>query len=78
MTSAQRFVRQAVLVLPLVLVNAAAVYGQVQWATENLTQSGSIAQAVLFAHKLVSAWRSGRPRAEEAADRRKRNRIQGG
>jgi hypothetical protein len=47
-TRAQRFSRQAVLVTPLVLVNAAAVYGQVQWATVNLT-AGSIGLAVLFA-----------------------------
>ena len=36
------------LVTPLILVNAAAVYGQVQWATVNLTH-GSIALAVVFA-----------------------------
>jgi hypothetical protein len=47
-TRAQRFGRQAVLVTPLILVNAAAVYGQVQWATVNLTH-GSIALAVVFA-----------------------------
>lgn len=44
----QRFSRPAVLVTPLVLVNAAAVYGQVQWATANLTRS-NIVLAVLFA-----------------------------
>jgi hypothetical protein len=47
-TAAQRFGRHAVLAIPLVLVNGAAVYGQVQWATANLT-SGSVGLAVLFA-----------------------------
>src|SRR5690606_12750718 len=47
-TAAQRFGRHAVLAIPLVLVNAAAVYGQVQWATANLT-SGNVGLAALFA-----------------------------
>jgi hypothetical protein len=45
---AHRLGRHAVLAIPLVLVNAAAVYGQVQWATANLAD-GRIGFAVLFA-----------------------------
>jgi hypothetical protein len=52
-TRTQRFGRHAVLVTPLMLVNAAAVYGQVQWATVNLTR-GSTVLAVLFAMTVES------------------------
>lgn len=45
---AQRLGRHAVLAIPLVLVNSAAVYGQVHWATANLA-GGRLGLAVLFA-----------------------------
>ena len=45
---AQRLGRHAVLAIPLVLVNTAAVFGQVQWATANLA-GGRVGLAVLFA-----------------------------
>jgi hypothetical protein len=49
----QTLARHAVLILPLILVNGAAIYGQVSWAETNLT-SGNLAGAILFATTLES------------------------
>ena len=53
LTGAQKFARYSVLVAPLVLVNAAAIFGQVQWAAGHLT-GGNYYGAALFALTLES------------------------
>src|SRR5690606_33069174 len=53
LTGAQKFARYGVLVAPLVLVNAAAIFGQVQWAAGHLT-GGNYYGAALFALTLES------------------------